>query len=135
MSLRFPEAKQYVFDEYLCAKAAMVRVWTPKGNRLPLCAVCGWPCVSPEGHHILITRTHALCDLRNIVPVCNQAVGDCHKRAHTKKGRAEAIQRLYYVIGQGNPQAGREIVLSASKEWTITKVEVPEVDEEINLWV
>lgn len=131
--MRFPRPTQFEFTTYLEAKVAMVKLWTPLCCSLPVCAVCGWACIVPEGHHLLITRRHVLADLRNLVPVCNQAVGDCHQRAHGD-GRAIAIQRLYYIIGHGDVVAGRESVLSATREWTVSKIEVPQVDKTRSLW-
>jgi hypothetical protein len=138
--MRFPHPTRFVWPEeggYLQAKAAMVRLWTPlqPDLTLPICAVCGWGAVNPEAHHV-ISRRYAKCDIRNMVPVCNQGNGDCHQQAQGRK-KYIAIQRLYYVIGGGDPIAGRECVLSATMEWFAkSTIRIPPVDGSLQdgLW-
>ena len=130
--MRFRECHQWEYSSYLAAKAAMIRLWTPLGHRFPVCAVCGEPTVSPRGHHIFLSRHFVLKDIRNLVPVCNPCRGVCHTLAHSGLDYL-ATQRLYYVVGHGDPEAGRDIVLSA--KWLKRSMRrVPEVDKEIELW-
>ena len=57
-------------------------------------------------------------DLRNLAPIHNQVDGPCHeKRAHGK-GKAIVATRLYLLLGKGNPDIGRAIVIDAwVNEW------------------
>ena len=109
---------QWSYPTYLEAKVAMIQLWTLMGDRWPTCAVCWQPAVAPHAHHLHLSRRYAVakCDLRNIVPVCNTTVSNCHQRAHGKD-RATAIQRQYLVLGRGDAELGKKIVEEALIEW------------------
>lgn len=139
MSLRFPRVTEYVYQEYLHAWLALGRLWTPVGNLLPVCAVCGWAIPkanSYQAHHLYLSQGYAKSDLRNLCPVHDQDYNSCHEQgAHG--GDQVHFQRHFYVMGSGDAHHGREIVLSAAIELWVerTRVEVPEVIEGLNLWV
>lgn len=127
---QFRKTERYDFDNYLQAKAALLLVWKPLGDRLPLCAICGTPAVAPEAHHVFVSRRYVLTDIRNMIPVCHQAIGTCHAKAHAGE-TALAIQRLYYVLGRGDRHDGRAIVAARIWSWPIKSI--PDVTEE-ELW-
>lgn len=120
-----------IIKNYLKAKAAMVKLWTPVSGRIPLCSICGRPTRSPEGHHLLggMGGRRGPTDIRLIVPVCNQSRSDCHnRRAHG--GETIQWQRLYYVLGDGDLVEGYRIVCEAAHG----SGDIPEPNTEEDVW-
>lgn len=124
----------YNYPTYWMAKMEMVRLWTSNPARgLVRCAVCGQETRWPEAHHLYLSQRFlkAKKDVRNIVPVCNvQDSPECHARRVHGLGKKEAANRQFRILGSGDPQVGRQIVLAAAQEWGIPKVDIPEVKEE-----
>jgi hypothetical protein len=111
---------QWSYPTYLEAKVAMIQLWTLLGDCWPTCAICGEKTRHPHAHHLHLSRRYKIAkyDLRNIVPVCNESVSNCHQRAHGKD-KATAIQRQYLVLGRGDAELGKKIVEEALIEWNI----------------
>lgn len=100
----------------------MVKLWTPPGSELPVCAYCVQPTWNPHAHHLFV-QSHKVNGLWNIVPVCNEAVSDCHARHAHGGGKMQVIFNTYAVWGAGDLEAGRCAIL----EEATRKIWAPEV--------
>jgi len=132
-----------VVGSYQQAKLMMVRLWTPitrplpwKFRLMPICAACLKPInLAPAAHHAILSQRYewARCALWNLAPVHQSPEGDCHDRLAHGAYRDIVIQRLYWIVGNGDPEAGKQIIVNCLTREMTCPPGLPEIRKE-GLW-